>query len=138
MVYIYEVLREWTTHVWLCDACADKRRADRWTLRSRRIGPPRLGHRVVLTVFGADGEVESYPHCPADLDDRVDLPCQDCHLAELEACPSCGGPVVFPGGIGFDPCHDPAHVETKHEPAVRKLGTKGGGKKPGRPRRVDP
>jgi hypothetical protein len=138
-VRIYEVVREWTTHVWLCDACVVRRRASRWNVRSSRLPPP----REVVVVRHSEGD-----YCPAMLDARVPIRCQDCHLGELAACPTCGGPVVFPGAVGLNPCEDAAHVRTDHVPAeVRaekpkdlgtELGTKGGKKKSVRKPRSSP
>lgn len=113
LVFIFEVLREWTTHAWLCASCVEKRRAEGWTVRSRRLPPPR---ELVITTA-----VDGGACCDAALEDRAALECQDCHLARLPSCPTCGGPAVYPGAIGFDPCRDPVHIA----PALGRCATCG-------------
>lgn len=114
-VCIYDVTREWTSSAWLCEAHVADRRAQRWVVRGRRLPPPR---QIEIVEPGASGTpTDAGAFCPAAFDDRETLRCQDCHLAELTACPTCGGPVVYPGAIGLVECHDPAHVEVAHVPA---------------------
>lgn len=118
-VRIYEVVREWTTHAWLCDACVVRRARD-WTIRSQRLPHP----RVVVVTIGPEGS-----WCDAAFEDRTPIRCQDCHLGELVACKACGGPVIYPGAIGLNPCEDPSHVRVEHVPTevraakAKDLGT---------------
>jgi hypothetical protein len=77
-VSIYEAVKEWATPVWLCDPCAATRRARKWTLRARRLPPP----RTFLRRLDPGGS------CDAALDDREPIACQDCHLRRtgVEPC----------------------------------------------------
>lgn len=76
LVRIYEITREWSTWVWLCEACAARRaqgtrpdRKDAWKVGRPKLAPPRL----VRIIDGA---------CPVDYHDRRPLVCLDCRANE--------------------------------------------------------
>lgn|GEM_PF-3268502 len=69
LVRIYEVQREWSTVVWLCDNCAAARAALIGALKWR-VGRPKLMPPNNIRVI--DGA------CPVDFHDRIVWPCIDC------------------------------------------------------------